>query len=38
VYRSSTNQVDFDIQVSAAGVAVATATTSKDPGTGEKVD
>jgi phage pi2 protein 07 len=38
VYRSSTNQIDFQIQVSADGVAVATAKASKDPGTGEKVD
>ena len=38
IYRSSTNQVDFTVQVSAKDVARATAVTIKDPGTGEKVD
>jgi hypothetical protein len=38
LYRSSANQVDFDVQVSAAGVQVAHATASKEAGTGEEVD
>lgn len=35
IYRSSQNQVDFTIEVSAGGVQVATATASKGAGTGE---
>lgn len=38
IYRSSTNQVDFAIQVSAVGAKIATATAVKSKGTGEKVD
>lgn len=38
LYRTSTNQVDFTIQASAAGVQVATATASKGAGTGEQPD
>ncbi|OIQ85746.1 hypothetical protein GALL_324170 [mine drainage metagenome] len=38
IYRTSTNQVDFAIQVSATGAKIATATATKSPGTGEKVD
>lgn len=38
IYRSSTNRVDFTVQVSAKDTASATAETTKDPGTGEKVD
>lgn len=38
IYRSSTNEVDFGIQVSAKGAKIATATAVKSTGTGEKVD
>lgn len=38
VYRSSTNQVDFAIQVSATGAKIATGTATKSVGTGEKSD
>lgn len=38
IYRSSTNQVDFRVEVSAPGAKIATATATKSPGTGEKVD
>ena len=38
IYRSSTNQVDFRIEVSAPGAKIAVATATKSPGTGEKVD
>ena len=38
LYRSSTNEVKFNIQLSANGYKVATATAVKDKGTGEKVD
>ena len=38
LFRSSANEVDFQIQVSAQGAAVATATTVKSTGTGEAVD
>lgn len=38
IYRTSTNQVDFAIQASATGAKIATATATKSPGTGEKVD
>ena len=38
IYRTSNNQVDFAIQVSATGSKIATATATKSPGTGEKVD
>ena len=38
IYRSSTNEVDFAIQASAAGAKIATATAVKATGTGEKVD
>jgi hypothetical protein len=38
IYRTSNNQVDFAIQVSATGAKIATATATKSPGTGEKVD
>lgn len=38
IYRSSTNEVDFAIQVAANGTQVATATAVKATGTGEKVD
>lgn len=36
LYRSSANQVDFTVEVSAPGLKVATGTASKSPGTGEK--
>jgi hypothetical protein len=38
IYRSSKNQVDFTIQVSATGAKIATGTATKSVGTGEKVD
>ncbi|ADU49172.1 hypothetical protein [Intrasporangium calvum] len=38
IYRSSTNQVDFTIQVSASGAKIATGTATKSVGTGEKSD
>ena len=38
LYRSSTNEVKFDIQLSAKGYKIASATAVKDKGTGEKVD
>lgn len=38
LYRSSQNQVDFQITVSSDGAAIATATATKSVGTGEKVD
>ncbi len=38
IYRSSTNEVDFAIQVSAVNAEIATATAVKATGTGEKVD
>lgn len=38
LYRSSTNQVDFSIEASASGLAPATATAVKSPGSGEKLD
>ena len=38
LYRTSTNQVDFTIQVSADGLQVAAATASKGAGTGEQPD
>lgn len=38
IYRSSTNEVDFTIQASAAEAKIATATAVKATGTGEKVD
>ncbi|WP_210509234.1 hypothetical protein [Naasia sp. SYSU D00057] len=38
LYRSSANQVDFEIEVSASGVQVAHATASKEAGTGEEAD
>lgn len=38
LYRSSTNEVTFKIQLSANGYKVATSTAVKDKGTGEKVD
>ena len=38
IYRSSTNQVDVAIQVSAPGAKIATATASKEAGTGEEED
>ena len=38
IFRSSTNEVDFAIQVSAAEAKIATATAVKAIGTGEKVD
>ncbi len=38
VYRSSVNQVDFTVEVSVAGLKVASATGSKSPGTGEQAD
>ncbi len=37
IFRSSKNQVDFTIEVSAAGVKVATGTATKGVGTGEVV-
>ena len=38
LYRSSTNQVDFAIEVSAGGVQIARGTATKSVGTGEKAD
>lgn len=38
IYRSSKNQVDFRIEVSATGAKIATGTATKSVGTGEKVD
>jgi hypothetical protein len=38
IYRSSKNQVDFTIEVSATGAKIATSTATKSVGTGEKVD
>ncbi|MDJ0349917.1 hypothetical protein [Cryobacterium sp. PH29-G1] len=38
LYRSSANQVDFTIQVSADGVQVANGTATKGAGTGEQAD
>ena len=38
IYRTSTNEVDFAIQVSAPGAQVATATAVKATSTGEKAD
>ena len=38
LYRSSTNEVDFTIQVSTPDAQIATATAVKATGTGEKVD
>ena len=38
IYRSSRNQVDFAIEVSAKGAKLATATAVKSKGTAEKVD
>ncbi len=38
IYRSSPNQVDFAIEVSAKGAKLATATAVKSKGTAEKVD
>ena len=38
LYRSSTNQVDVAIEVSAPGAKIATATASKEAGTGEEED
>jgi len=38
LYRSSTNEVKFNIQLSAKGYKIATSTAVKDKGTGEKVD
>ena len=38
LYRSSTNEVDFTIEVSATGAKPVTATAVKSKGTGEKVD
>jgi hypothetical protein len=38
LYRSSVNQVDFAIQVSAVGAKIATATAMKEAGTGEEAD
>lgn len=38
LYRSSANQVDFSIEVSAAGAKVATATATKGAGSGEQPD
>lgn len=38
LFRSSANEVDFQIQVSAQGAAVASATAVKSTGTGEAVD
>ena len=38
IYRSSKNQVDFTIEVSAAGVQVATATATKGSGAGDAAD
>jgi len=38
IYRTSNNQVDFSVEVSANGVAIATGTGSKSVGTGEQPD
>jgi len=38
IYRSSKNQVDFTIEVSAAGVQVANATATKGSGVGDAAD
>ena len=38
IYRTSKNQVDFTIEVSAAGVQVATATATKGSGVGDAAD
>ncbi|MCU1545241.1 MAG: hypothetical protein JWP30_341 [Homoserinimonas sp.] len=38
LYRSSTNQVDFTIEASAVGVAIATGAATKGAGTGEQAD
>lgn len=38
IFRSSTNEVDFAIEVSATGAKIANATAIKAKGTGEKVD
>ena len=38
IYRSSTNQVDVKIDVSATGAKIATGTATKSVGTGEKSD
>jgi len=38
IYRSSTNQVDVAVQVSAPGTQIATATASKEAGTDEEED
>jgi len=38
IYRSSTNQVDFTIEVSAAGVQVAQATATRGSGVGDEAD
>lgn len=38
LYRSSVNQVDFTIEASVDGLAIATATASKEAGTGEEAD
>jgi len=38
IYRNSTNKVDFTIEVSAPGLKIATATTSKEAGAGEQPD
>lgn len=38
LYRSSTNQVTITVLADAAGYASATATATKAPGTGEKLD
>ncbi len=38
IYRTSVNQVDFTVEVSAQGLAIATGTGAKSPGTGEQAD
>jgi len=38
IYRSSANQVDVAVQASAVGAKIATATASKEAGTGEEAD
>jgi hypothetical protein len=38
LYRSSVNEVDFTIEASADGVAIATGTATKGAGTGEQAD
>ena len=38
LYRSSANQVDVAVQASAVGAKIATATASKEAGTGEEAD